>query len=126
MHSKPQLLALPVTALLLLVAQPAQANPSPARGQAAEAWPVDSNFDLERGFERSHDSHPANSPASAAANPGSVSWETSHNGLSAKEVLGPHWTYQVKGSGPVVEFAALGAGRKERPGLMHVALGWNF
>ena len=46
--------------------------------------------------------------------------------MSSKEELGPRWTFQPSRAGPLFEFAALGAGKKERPGLVHVAMGWNF
>ena len=41
-------------------------------------------------------------------------------------VTGPSWSYQQGASGPVLELAALGAGKKGRPKLVHVALDWSF
>ena len=39
---------------------------------------------------------------------------------------GPSWSYQPEPRGPVLELAALGAGRKGRPKLVHVSIDWSF
>ena len=43
-----------------------------------------------------------------------------------KDELGPRFAFEPRAGGPVVEVAALGAGKKGRPGLAHIALGWDF
>lgn len=46
--------------------------------------------------------------------------------FNTREVLGPSWSYRRKQGEPEIAFAALGAGKKGRPGLVHLAIDWNF
>ncbi len=89
-------------------------------------WSASVEFDLLRDCPREYGIAISPDKAKGGDPVQPSTWETRHNGLSSREELGPHWTYQASADGPKVEFAALGAGRKERPGLMHLALGWDF
>ena len=46
--------------------------------------------------------------------------------FSTRDTLGPSWSYRQSEGAPEIAFAALGAGKKGRPGLVHLALDWNF
>ncbi len=89
-------------------------------------WPMELNFDLSR------DCPPEDSRSLLVLLPGDAEPLQTENasvppdGMIVREELGPSWTFQRGSSGPVLQFAALGAGKKERPGLAHLALDWNF
>ena len=46
--------------------------------------------------------------------------------FNSRDTLGPSWSYRQSEGAPEIAFAALGAGKKGRPGLVHLALDWNF
>ena len=48
------------------------------------------------------------------------------SGFDSRDTLGPSWSYRQSEGAPEIAFAALGAGKKGRPGLVHLALDWNF
>lgn len=48
------------------------------------------------------------------------------DGFSSRDPLGPYWSYRQSEGAPEIAFAAFGAGKKGRPGLVHLAIDWNF
>lgn len=109
---------------LAAMAAPALANPSSLAATSVGLANSAINFDLARDCPR----RPSDPPARGAADVGprveiaaSPQWPA-----LMTDQFDPHITYQPLDGGPTFALAALGAGRKGRPGLAHVALGWSF
>jgi len=101
------------------------ANASETQRQLVQ-WQPGLNFDLLRDCPQTT-SGIVIAPLSQVSRPAQMTdWAVELHGFTAKEELGPRWQYQRGISGPVLQFAALGAGQKERPGLAHFALDWYF
>jgi len=115
-----------IGAALLGGAGAAYASESEAIIAQDQLWSSDLKFDLLRDcpaaqVKRLNLPLPANGHTTAKSGP-----DRKLDGVSTREELGPSWTFQRGSNGPVLQFAALGAGKKERPGLAHLALDWNF
>ena len=89
-------------------------------------WDESVDFDIARDLPGQATVSTKQTKSSADKSGPQVDWKAEIDGLSAKEDLGPRWSMQLDSSGPWVQLAALGAGRKGRPGLAHVAVDWSF
>ena len=113
-------------AALSCVASAALANDRIDAADIPVSWQPGVKFDLSRDCPQSKDDIVI-MPRSRQAVPAQPeTWADELHGLSAKEELRPRWSFQHGASGPVLQFAAFGAGRKELPGLAHLALDWRF
>jgi len=106
---------------LLFSVSPAQARDSQG------AWDKSIDFDLSRA-RKDHAGTTEDSGGTVTLDnrQESISWETKFHGLSAKENYRPHFSYRPGEGAPNFQFAALGAGSKKYPRVMHVAVDWNF
>lgn len=100
-------------ALVCSLAIAASSQAAFARSAPETRAPLASDFDLSR-----------HGPADDGAR-----YRVRHEGEGRrypKDTLGPYLTYNPVSGGPVLEFGALGAGRKGTPGLAHVGVDWSF
>ena len=105
------------------VSGPAGPGLFPAYRTQLIGWNTLSGFDLatrKPGF-RSHIARQKKPNGMSRAEAAQAEFQQQGTSLS-----GPSWSYQPGAGGPVVELAALGAGKKGRPKLVHVAIDWNF
>jgi len=115
-------LASTVCAGLSLACAPARAEDIGGRVRTEARWVEATRFDLQRVPPGR-----AAVDASGASHAGKVARERqSSAAVWPKDELGPRFAFEPRAGGPVVEVAALGAGKKGRPGLAHIALDWDF
>ncbi|MBV1916613.1 MAG: hypothetical protein KUG65_00905 [Sphingomonadaceae bacterium] len=105
---------------------PAFANVDHGAPVSAAGWTGHIDFELSRDCPKSGETRDESARPPRISAVQKESWQDNTAGFSAKEDLAPHFTYEAGSGGPVLEIAALGGGRRENPGLAHLALGWNF
>ena len=115
-----------IPAALFCAAPAAWAEDAAAMPVMAAQWQANIDFDLQRDCPKAPAEKPRGENRDDAAGAQPATWASEVNGVSAKEELGPSWTLESGKGGPVLQIAALGAGKKDRPGLAHLAIDWNF